>query len=146
MSTKSVFDSVVFYMASNSERLSIPVINGIAAGFPSPATDYMEEGIDLNKELVRNPHWTFFGRVKGQSMKNAGIDEGDTIVVDKSLTPQHGRIAVCTLDGGFTLKRLHINGDKITLMPANPDFKPIAIAPESNFAVWGIVTYVIKKV
>ena len=118
---------------------------GISAGFPSPAEEYMEAGIDLNLELIRNPDATFFGRVKGYSMKDAGISDGDVLVIDKSLEPRNGSIAVCFLDGEFTVKRILKENDAVFLLPANHDFKPIRITEENDFLVWGIVTYVIKK-
>jgi DNA polymerase V len=94
--------------------------DGIHAGFPSPATDYMTQAIDLNKELVRHPAATFYGRVVGDSMIDAGVDEGDILVIDKSLEPKDGDMAVCFVDGEFTLKYLRINGESLTLVPANP--------------------------
>jgi DNA polymerase V len=118
---------------------------GISAGFPSPADEYMEAGIDLNVELIRNPDATFFGRVKGYSMKDAGISDGDVLVIDKSLEPRNGSIAVCFLDGEFTVKRILKEKEALFLLPANNEFKPIRITEENDFLVWGIVTYVIKK-
>ena len=120
--------------------------NTICAGFPSPAQDYVEGGIDLNRELVKNPAATFFGRVKGDSMTGAGIDDGDLIVIDKSLEASEGDIAVCFLDGEFTLKRIHIDGDVLWLMPENPKYKKIKVTADQNFKVWGVVTYSIKGI
>ena len=119
--------------------------SGISAGFPSPADDYMEPGIDLNAELIRNPGSTFFGRVRGVSMKEAGIDEGDVLVIDRSLESRNGAVAVCFLDGEFTVKRISITPEGLFLLPANSDYHPIRITEENEFVVWGIVTYVIKK-
>ncbi|MBP5692998.1 MAG: translesion error-prone DNA polymerase V autoproteolytic subunit [Bacteroidales bacterium] len=120
--------------------------NTICAGFPSPAQDYVESGIDLNKELVKNPAATFFGRVSGDSMTGAGIEDGDLIVIDKSLEASEGDIAVCFLDGEFTLKRIHIEKDVLWLMPENPKYKKIRVTADQHFMVWGIVTYSIKDV
>lgn len=120
--------------------------NTICAGFPSPAQDYVEGGIDLNRELVKNPAATFFGRVKGDSMTGAGIDDGDLIVIDKSLEASEGDIAVCFLDGEFTLKRIHIDRDVLWLMPENPKYKKIKVTADQNFKVWGVVTYSIKGI
>ena len=118
---------------------------GISAGFPSPADDYIEDRIDLNRELIRNPSSTFFGRVNGDSMINAGIGDGDLIVIDKSIEPKDGSIVVCVIDGEFTVKRFRkINGE-IFLMPENEKYKAIKITDENDFRVWGIVTYTIKK-
>lgn len=125
----------------------LPVAEGgICAGFPSPAQDYIEGGIDLNRELVKNPAATFFGRVSGDSMTGAGIDDGDLIVIDKSLQASDGDIAVCFVDGEFTLKRIHIEKDVMWLVPENPKYKKIKVTPDQNFMVWGVVTYSIKDV
>ena len=130
-----------------SGSLSLPVADGgIRAGFPSPAQDYIESGIDLNRELVKNPPSTFFGRVSGDSMTGAGIDDGDLIVIDKSLQAGDGDIAVCFLDGEFTLKRIRIEKDAVSLVPENPKYKSIRVAPDQHFIIWGVVTYCIKCV
>jgi len=121
------------------------VFSGISAGFPSPANDYLESGIDLNKELIRNPEATFFGRVKGMSMKDAGIDDGDVLIVDKSISARNGMIAVCFIDGDFTLKKIRLEKNSITLIPANEQYPTIEVSEENDFLIWGIVTYVIKK-
>jgi len=118
---------------------------GIRAGFPSPAQDYMQLAIDLNLELINNPASTFYGRVVGDSMIDAQIYEGDLLVIDKSLEPRDGDLAVCFLDGEFTLKYIEMDGDIIWLKPANKDFKPIKVTVDNEFVVWGIVTYTIKK-
>lgn len=118
----------------------------IHAGFPSPATDYMTQAIDLNKELVQHPAATFYGRVVGDSMIDAGVEEGDVLVIDKSLDVRDGNMAVCFVDGEFTLKYLKIKNNNITLVPANPKYPEIHITEGMEFKVWGVVTYVIKKV
>ena len=119
--------------------------DGIHAGFPSPATDYMTQAIDLNKELVRHPAATFYGRVVGDSMIDAGVDEGDILVIDKALEARDGDMAVCFVDGEFTLKYLHIREDGIVLKPANPKYPEIEITEGVDFKMWGVVTYIIKK-
>ncbi|MES2836437.1 MAG: translesion error-prone DNA polymerase V autoproteolytic subunit [Bacteroidota bacterium] len=129
-------------------KLELPFINsGLVAGFPSPAQDYIEQSIDLNKELIKNPTTTFFGRVTGESMKDAGINQGDVIIIDKSLEISNNKIAVCYIDGEFTIKKVKLDKKKneIWLMPANKDFQPIKITAQNDFLVWGIVTYIIKK-
>lgn len=118
---------------------------GIQAGFPSPAQDYINESIDLNNELVKHPAATFFGRVSGDSMIEEGIEEGDILVIDKSLEPINGDLAVCCVDGEFTLKRISIEKNRIKLMPSNSAYPPIVVTAENQFAIWGIVTYTIKK-
>ena len=120
--------------------------DGIHAGFPSPATDYMTQAIDLNKELVKHPAATFYGRVVGDSMIDAGVDEGDILVIDKSLEARDGDMAVCFVDGEFTLKYIHIQDGGIVLKPANPKYPEIEISEGVNFKMWGVVTYIIKKI
>ncbi|MFN3851737.1 MAG: LexA family protein [Spirosomataceae bacterium] len=118
----------------------------ISAGFPSPAADYLEEGIDLNKEMVKNPDSTFVAKVVGVSMIDAGFYPGDIIVVDRSLNVANNNIAVCYIDGEFTLKRIKIEHDRVFLQPENRNYSPIFITPENDFVVWGVVTYLIKKI
>lgn len=118
----------------------------IHAGFPSPASDYMGSVIDLNKELVRHPEATFFGRVVGDSMADADVHEGDVLVIDKSLTPSDGDMAVCYVDGEFCIKYISKRQDGIWLLPGNSKYKPIHLVEGNEFLVWGVVTYVIKKV
>jgi DNA polymerase V len=121
----------------------------IPAGFPSPAQDYMEEDIDLQKLLVDHPLATFLVRVKGKSMINAFIPEDALLVVDKSLKPKHNDIIVGLINGEFTVKYLIKKGSEIILQPANPAFKPITVTEEMNFTVWGVVSKIIidpKKV
>lgn len=118
----------------------------IHAGFPSPSQDYMTGVIDLNKELVRHPEATFYGRVVGDSMKDAGVTEGDVLVIDKSLSPEEGDMAVCFIDGEFCLKYVSWKGRELWLLPGNSMYKPIHITEANDFTVWGVVTYIIKKV
>lgn len=118
---------------------------GIRAGFPSPAQDYITESIDLNRTLIQHPASTFYARVVGDSMSGEGIMEGDILVVDRSIEAEHGDLAVCCLNGEFTLKRLCLNRvDKIYLMPSNPKFRPIEVTLDDDFMVWGVVIYTIK--
>lgn len=134
------------YSIDPSTHLPLPYADeGIKAGFPSPAQDYMEMAIDLNKELIKHPSSTFYGRVKGESMKDAGVLDGDVLIIDKSLEPHTGDMAVCFVDGEFTLKYIEIDKDVIYLMPANEEYPPIKVTADNNFIIWGIVTYVIKK-
>ena len=135
-----------FYTANTSTHISLPFIEGgIAAGFPSPAQDYIDLNIDLNQELISNPSSTFYARVKGTSMQDAGIMDGDILVIDKSLEPKDGDTAVCFIDGEFTLKYIKFETDMIYLVPANPKFEPIKVTEDNNFCIWGIVTYSIKN-
>jgi DNA polymerase V len=125
--------------------LTLPFVHqGISAGFPSPADDFLDTGIDLNKELIKHPSATFYGRVKGDSMINLGIHEGDLLVIDRSIEPQNGKIAVCFIDGEFTVKQIKISKEGCWLMPANENFKPIKVSENNHFLIWGIVIHVIK--
>jgi DNA polymerase V len=119
---------------------------GISAGFPSPADDFMQQRLSLDKELIKNKEATFFARVSGQSMVDAGLSDNDLLVIDRSLSPSHDRIAVCFLDGEFTVKRLKVKKGEVWLQPENKNYKAIKITPENDFLIWGIVTNVIKKV
>lgn len=129
-----------------SNHDNVPLVEGIRAGFPSPAEDYAEPTLDLNRYVIKNPESTFYARISGNSMEGADIHDGDIAVVDKSLEPSDGCIAVCYIDGDFTLKRIKVEKDRVWLMPANDKYSPIEINEENHFLVWGIVTYIIKKV
>lgn len=148
------------------------VEGGVHAGFPSPAQDYMNASIDLNRELVKHPAATFFAKVVGDSMIDAGVEEGDILVVDKSLEPSEGDMAVCFIDGEFALKYISFKNpvvdgygerhakkaskpgvsydilehQRMWLLPANPKYPPIEVTDANDFTIWGVVTYVIKKV
>lgn len=118
---------------------------GIRAGFPSPAQDYMEQAIDLNKELIKHPASTFYGRVVGESMRDEGIEEGDILVIDKSLELMDDDLAVCFIDGEFTVKRVRLEAEAAWLVPSNTEYPLIKVTKDNDFIVWGIVTYTIKK-
>lgn len=140
-------DKIDIVPVSNATELSIPFIeNTISAGFPSPAEDYLESGIDLNKELIHHPSTTFFGRVKGDSMSGAGILEGDILVIDKSIDAKDDDIAVCFIDGEFTLKRIKKDKNAVWLVPANDKYKPIKVTADNDFLIWGIVTSIVRKI
>lgn len=129
-----------------SSHVALPYADqGIQAGFPSPAQDYISESIDLNRELIRHPAATFYGRVSGDSMIGDGIESGDILVIDRSIEPSDGDLAVCCLDGDFTLKRISLTDGVVRLIPSNEWFDPILVTPESQFEVWGVVTYTIKQ-
>ena len=121
------------------------VEQGISAGFPSPADDFKEIRISLDKELVKNQESTFYARVSGDSMLGAGIDDGDLLVIDKSLSPENGKIAVCFIDGDFTVKRIVKEKGKLYLKAENKKYKSIELKEESELIIWGVVEYVIKK-
>ncbi len=121
------------------------VQQGISAGFPSPADDFKEIRISLDKELVKNSESTFYARVSGDSMEGAGISDGDLLVIDRSIEPKNNKIAVCFIDGDFTVKRISQKGRKLYLKPENKNYKEICINEESELLIWGIVTFVIKS-
>jgi DNA polymerase V len=138
-------NTIEFYTALTETALSLPFVpNGISAGFPSPADDFLDTSIDLNKELIKNPNSTFYGKVKGDSMKDLGIHDGDLLVIDKSLAPQNGKIAICYIDGEFTIKKISLEKDHCWLIPANEKYKAIKVTAENDFIIWGIVINVIK--
>ncbi|PWL00589.1 DNA polymerase V [Pantoea allii] len=132
--------------AKVSTLLPLPLfMERVPCGFPSPAQDYVEQRLDLNKLIVQHPSSTYFVRVSGESMTGAGINDGDMLVVDSALRASHGDIVVASVDGEFTVKRLQLQ-PCLQLMPMNRQFKPIAISTEDALEVFGVVTYVIKSV
>ncbi len=140
-------DDLTLYSASTESVAELPLSDtGVSAGFPSPADDYMSLKLDLNRELIRNPASTFFARVSGESMIDAGVDDGDLLVIDKSTEPYDGCLAVCYIDGEFTLKRFSDQGDHALLVPANKKYKPIRVTADNDFMIWGVVRYLIKKI
>ncbi len=122
------------------------VEQGISAGFPSPADDFKEIRISLDEELVKNKEATFYARVSGDSMSGAGLDDGDLLVIDRSVNVENGQIAVCFINGDFTVKRIKKKNNKVYLVPENQKYKPIELKDEEELFIWGIVEYVIKKV
>ncbi|SNR53560.1 DNA polymerase V [Lutibacter agarilyticus] len=141
------FKNITICIPETSHTIERPIVNqDIAAGFPSPAEDFKEVRISLDKELIKNENATFYARVRGNSMIDANIEDGDLLVIDRSIETRNGKIAVCMIDGEFTIKRLKIEKEQVFLMPENKAFKPIKVTEENELIVWGIVTYVIKKV
>ena len=138
------FDFYKVPLKTDSQQIKLVSIP-INAGFPSPADDYIEDTIDLPKMLIKNPSSTYVLRVKGHSMIDAGIFDKSIIVVDASLQAANGDIAVCVIDGDFTLKRISKVKDKVYLMPENNDFKPIEIKEGNSFSIWGILTWVLNQ-
>ena len=140
-------DNINIYTPSEDGCIELPLSDErVAAGFPSPAEDYASLSLDLNRELIKNPASTFYARVSGLSMVDEGINDGDLLVIDKSVEPYDGCLAVCYIDGEFTLKRFERHYGYGLLIPANKDFKPIKVTAENDFCIWGVVTYLIKKV
>lgn len=137
---------VEVYKARAATPLPLPIyLANVQAGFPSPAEDYLDKMLDLNELLIAHPAATFFVRVAGDSMQNAGIFSGDILVVDRSLEPTDNKIIVAIVGSEFTVKRLKIREDRISLVPENPAYPILEMKEESDFQVWGVVTYVIHK-
>lgn len=138
---------LTFFTPENVNTLGAVYFDtGISAGFPSPAEDFKQERLSLDNELIKNKEATFFARVSGQSMIDAGLNDNDLLVIDRSLSPAHNKIAVCFLDGEFTVKRLLVKNDEVWLQPENKNYQAIQITEANDFVIWGIVTNVIKKV
>ncbi len=143
----SINKNIEFFIPNFENSRELPFItSGIKAGFPSPAADFDETRISLDKALVKNPDTTFYAKANGQSMKGAGIDDGDIMIIDRSIEPRNNKIAVCLIDGEFTVKRIKKTKEELLLIPENSDFQPIKITEEDQLVIWGIVTYVIKMV
>jgi DNA polymerase V len=124
------------------KQLDVP--NADATGFGSPTDDYMDRGIDLNQQLVRNKPATFFMRVQGHSMINACIHDGDIVIVDRSVKPVSGKIIIAVVDGEMLIRRYERTINKVRLIPETPKLSPMEISEYSDFSIWGVVTYVIK--
>ena len=131
---------------STTKKFRIPLLNdSVSAGFPSPADDYAEENIDLNEHLISNPFSTFFLRVKGESMINAGIKDKDLIIVDKSLIAKPGDIVIAMIDGEFTIKRLSIKNDELYLKAENHNYPDFRFKNHIDVQIWGVVIYSIHS-
>ncbi len=139
--------STLSFPSTFPSRLKIPLFSGkVAAGFPSPADDYIEKTLDLNDLLIRKPAATFFVRAEGESMLGAGIHPNDILVVDRSIEPVVGKIVICALNGELTVKRLNGIGDKIVLGAENPAYTDIIVQKDIDLVIWGVVTNVIHPV
>ena len=144
-----------FHMKNKNETIFLPDLENkseipffsdpIVAGFPSPADDFLERTLDLNKYLIKHPAATFFVKVQGRSMEDANIFEGDILVVDRSIKPEDSTIIIAEINGEFTVKRIRIKKDRVSLEAASKSFLPIEIAADGDFEVWGVVTYIIHK-
>lgn len=131
--------------AENPPELALVLYSAsVPAGFPSPADDHIEGRLDLNQHLVRRPAATFFARADGESMRDAGIFDGDLLIVDRGVDPEPNDIVVVTIDGGLAVKRLARCGNGWQLAPANPAFSPIPVDPEDGVQIWGVVTHSIR--
>ncbi len=127
--------------------MALPIfLSKVAAGFPSPGDDHLEEKLDLNEHLIQHPAATFFVRVSGDSMLGAGIHDGDVLVVDRSIICKEGCIAIAVIDSELTVKRFSRRGDVVALLAENPKYPDIIVTSEMDFRIWGVVTTVIHKV
>ena len=136
------------FSADLSTELNLPFVdNGIKAGFPSPAQDYLTESIDLNKTLIRHSETTFYAKVSGDSLMDAGISDGDLVIIDKSLEAKNGDYVAAFIDGEFTLKQFKLDevDNCAWLIPANKKYQPIKVTEENDFLVWGVITSCIKR-
>ena len=135
------------YSFNKKNNIKLPLyISSIKAGFPSPADDYIEKNLDLNDFLIKHPSSTFFLKVEGESMIDAGIHSGDILIVDRSLEPKNNKIIIAALNGELTVKRIKKYKSKLFLVPENDKYEPIEITKEMDFSIWGIVTFVIHPV
>lgn len=137
---------ITFFLPDTKRELELPFISaGIKAGFPSPAADFDETRVSIDQIVVKHKEATFYAKASGTSMIGAGIDDGDILVIDRSLEARDGKIAVCFVDGEFTVKRIKVEQDCVYLLPENPKFEPIKVTEENELIVWGIVTHVVKS-
>jgi len=135
-----------FYSPAKDREVNLNLYaHPIPAGFPSPADDFLEKRLDLNDYLVKNKAATFLVRVEGTSMENAGIFDGDVLVVDRSIEASDGKIILGVLNGEFTVKRISIQKGRLFLVPENQQFKPIEVTEEMDFKIWGVVTFALHK-
>lgn len=140
-------NNITFFIPDLENNQELPFYaSGIKAGFPSPAADFDETKISLDTVLIKNRGTTFYAKAVGTSMIGAGIDDGDIMVIDRSLEPADNKIAVCYIDNEFTVKRIKKDKNCVYLMPENKDFQPIKVTEDNELIIWGIVTYVIKSV
>ena len=146
LSIKSDGSISKIWFADNSQGIELPFFDTkVQAGFPSPAEDHLEQRLDLNTLVIENPSATFFVRVAGESMKDVGIDDGDVLVVDRSIEKWENRIVVAVIDSEFTIKRFTKNNGFVVLEAENSEYPSIKITPETDFSVWGVVCWTLKK-
>lgn len=148
MSGKEPCPLRVIEIARHEEGTPVAIpsfLSAVRAGFPSPAEDYIEKKLDINELVVQHPAATFFVRVEGDSMVDAGIRSGDILVVDRSMEAKSGKIVVAVVNGEFTVKRLKMDSKGVFLLPENPRYPPIKVEEGSECSVWGVVSYIIHK-
>lgn len=137
---------IEFFLPSKKREINLNLYaNSIPAGFPSPADDFLEKQLDLNDYLIKNKAATFLVKVEGRSMENAGIFDGDVLVIDRSVEPVHGKVVLGVLNGEFTVKRISMQENKVLLVPENDNFKPIEVSEEMDFKIWGVATFSLHR-
>lgn len=128
------------------QALRLPLfLSGVQAGFPSPADDFIDKRLDLNEHLIQHPAATFFVRAVGDSMLGAGIHNGDLLIVDRAVEAQVGKTIIAAVHGELTVKRLERKGDRLLLVPANPDYPSVDVTDGEGFEIWGVVTFVVHN-
>jgi DNA polymerase V len=144
---KSKIEGVLMFLQGHTSSCELPLYtSSVSAGFPSPADDYIENKLDLNTHLIKHPSATFFLKVSGDSMKNAGIQSGDMLIVDKSLQPTDGKVVIAAVEGELTVKRLSLVKGRVKLIPENNSYPVIDITDSQELVIWGVVTHVIHAV
>ena len=144
MKTDSSIDAI-FKLEQKTKAIRPLFTCGVSAGFPSPADEHIDRKLDLNELLIQHPVATFFVRVAGDSMKDAGINHGDILVVDRSLEAASGKIIIAIVNGELTVKRFVQSHTSCQLVAANSDYPPVEITEDTDFSVWGVVTSVIHQ-
>ena len=143
----SRIQGVMAFLESSESAMALPLYScTVRAGFPSPADDYIDCKLDLNTHLIQHPAATFYVKASGDSMKNAGIQSGDMLIVDRSLKATHGKIVIAAINGELTVKRLSSESNEVQLLAENPAYPPITMNGEDDLVIWGVVTYVIHQV
>ncbi len=146
MSLNETRVTAVFSPDGQASSCSLPLaVASVSAGFPSPADDYLEGTLDLNQHLIKHPAATFFVRVAGDSMIDAGIHDGDLLLVDRSLEIVDGKVVIAIINAELLVKRVRKVGERLFLLPENQDYQPIEVREEMDFELWGVVTHVIHS-
>tara|TARA_B110001454_G_scaffold55763_1_gene54476 strand:- start:67 stop:507 length:441 start_codon:yes stop_codon:yes gene_type:complete len=140
------YKNLDLFQSIKKKQILTPVfLDSVSAGFPSPATDYMENKLDLNEYLIKHPASTFIVKAKGLSMTDAGILSGDLLIVDRSITPKSNDIVIASIFGDLTVKKLQKKENSLFLLSANSDYPSIQVKEEMECFIWGVVTYIIHE-
>ena len=140
------YKNLDLFQSIKKKQILTPVfLDSVSAGFPSPATDYMENKLDLNEYLIKHPASTFIVKAKGPSMTDAGILSGDLLIVDRSITPKSNDTVIASIFGDLTVKKLQKKENSLFLLSANSDYPGIQVKEEMECFIWGVVTYIIHE-